>query len=57
MKLKQGKAGHLDKFICTQLKNNTVFELLVLGYGIAMKNSLEIAKVNKFVQQNRNMFY
>ena len=55
MKLKQDKAVHLDKFIYAQQQNNTVFQLLVLNYGIAMKNLVEIAKRNRFLRQDTNI--
>ena len=48
MKLRQGKAVHLDKFNYAQQQNNTVFQLLVLNYGIALKQSFEIAKLENF---------
>ena len=54
MKLKQGKAVHFDKFMYVQQNNNTVFQLLALNYGIALK--LEIVKLNKFFGQNTNIF-
>ena len=48
---KTSQSSSLDKVMYTQQHNNTVFQLQVLHYGIALKKSLEIAKLNKFLRQ------
>ena len=54
MKFKQGKAVRLDKIFTHNNKNNIV-SAIGNNYGIVLKNSLEIAKVNKFYIQNKNI--
>ena len=56
MQLQQGKVVPSDKHMYVLQKSNTVFHLLVLSCGIALKITLKIAKLNKLVRQNSNVF-